>query len=124
MGTSCVNRGDRYHCVCRTKRTDAPSQPDQKQARSIVLTSPTVATVGLSLTIPLAFLSDAARGKLKGGAGEVLGALAVTGGFFLVSWRREGEGEAAGEVVIRSEGDKEAEEGAGVSDGEWSVEER
>lgn len=99
-----------------------------KQARSIVLTSPTVATVGLSLTIPLAFLSDAVMGKLKGGAGEVLGALAVAGGFFLVSWNRKGEVEQ-GERE-EAEGRKAAgREGGGVVDGggsdegeEWSVE--
>lgn len=36
---------------------------DYLWARAIVLTSPTVATVGLSLTIPLAFLSDALLGQ-------------------------------------------------------------
>lgn len=36
---------------------------DYLWARAIVLTSPTVATVGLSLTIPLAFLSDALLGS-------------------------------------------------------------
>ena len=64
---------------------------DYLWARSIVLTSPTVATVGLSLTIPLAFLSDAAMGKLRGGWEEVVGALAVAAGFGLVSWKEKGQ---------------------------------
>ena len=127
-----------------------PNQPTQPQptnqptnqptqARSIVLTSPTVATVGLSLTIPLAFLSDAAMGKLKGGAGEVLGALAVTAGFVLVSWNRKGEvdwdDEQQREQARQQQqqhqrrelgvgvGGRRQEGDGGLSDGEWSVEE-
>lgn len=105
---------------------DRSGRSTHTQARSIVLTSPTVATAGLSLTIPLAFLSDAVMGKLRGGAGEVLGALAVAGGFLLVSWRRKGdEMEGEGEAMVEGgEADKESEEGGGVSDGEWSVEQR
>lgn len=64
---------------------------DYLWARSIVLTSPTVATVGLSLTIPLAFLSDAAMGKLHGGMWEILGAVTVAGGFVLVSYNQKGQ---------------------------------
>ncbi|KAM3573048.1 hypothetical protein VYU27_004981 [Nannochloropsis oceanica] len=64
---------------------------DYLWARSIVLTSPTVATVGLSLTIPLAFFSDAAMGKLRGGWEEIVGALAVAAGFGLVSWKEKGQ---------------------------------
>jgi len=32
-------------------------------ARAVVLTSPTVATVGLSLTVPLAFITDSVQGR-------------------------------------------------------------
>jgi len=64
---------------------------DYLWARSIILTSPTVATVGLSLTIPLAFLSDAVMGKLHRGWEEVVGALAVAAGFGLVSWKEKGQ---------------------------------
>ncbi len=118
--------------------TEQPNNPPT-QARSIVLTSPTVATVGLSLTIPLAFLSDAAMGKLKGGAGEVLGALAVTAGFVLVSWNRKGEvdwdDEQQREQARQQQqqhqrrelgvgvGGRRQEGDGGLSDGEWSVEE-
>eukprot|EP00624_Nannochloropsis_granulata_P003196 evm.model.NODE_2618_length_17309_cov_37.127159.3 len=78
---------------------------DYLWARSIVLTSPTVATVGLSLTIPLAFLSDAAMGKLRGGWEEVVGALAVAAGFGLVSWK-EKKGQVEQEEEEEEEGRK------------------
>ena len=53
-------------------------------ARSMLLTTPTVATVGLSMTIPLAYLSDIFIGAP--GAGSVLsgiGALLVVSGFVM-----------------------------------------
>jgi solute carrier family 35 protein F5 len=54
--------------------------------RAIMLTSATVATVGLGLTIPLAFASDflLQRSDVLT-AGSVMGALAVLGGFVLVN---------------------------------------
>jgi solute carrier family 35 protein F5 len=54
--------------------------------RAVILTSATVATVGLGLTIPLAFISDVALGKPNVfTAGSVLGATAVLAGFVLVN---------------------------------------
>jgi len=54
--------------------------------RAVMLTNATVATVGLGLTIPLAFVSDVLLGKAEVlTAGQVLGALAVLAGFVLVN---------------------------------------
>ena len=54
--------------------------------RAVMLTNATVATVGLGLTIPLAFVSDVVLGKADVlTAGQVLGALAVLAGFVLVN---------------------------------------
>jgi len=54
--------------------------------RSVILTNATVATVGLGLTIPLAFASDLLLGKSSVmSVGSVLGALAVLAGFILVN---------------------------------------
>lgn len=58
---------------------------DYLWARSIVLTSPTVATVGLSLTIPLAFLSDFLLGKGTVGYLSGFGAVFVIFGFVFVN---------------------------------------
>ncbi|CAM9419899.1 unnamed protein product [Pylaiella littoralis] len=56
-------------------------------ARAILLTTPTVATVGCSLTIPVAFGSDfVLHGKVPN-ALAVSGALMVVGGFYFVSGR-------------------------------------
>jgi solute carrier family 35 protein F5 len=58
-------------------------------ARAIVLTSPTLATVGLSLTIPLALLADlVARGQAPGALGAAGAALVFTG--FVVTAVGEG----------------------------------
>lgn len=64
---------------------------DYLWARSVVLTSPTVATIGLSITIPLAMISDyflwhAAPTFLSG-----VGAFLVVVGFVLVNVTREHE---------------------------------
>jgi solute carrier family 35 protein F5 len=59
---------------------------DYLWARSVVLTSATVATVGLGLTIPLAFASDVVMGRqdvLQ--PSSILGALSVLAGFVLVN---------------------------------------
>lgn len=55
--------------------------------RAVVLTSATVATVGLGLTIPLAFLSDVMLGHSEDviSAGNIIGAFAVLAGFVLVN---------------------------------------
>jgi len=57
-------------------------------AKAVLLTSPTVATVGLGLTVPLAFGIDAVAGRLDAPAEVValkgLGAVAVLLGFALV----------------------------------------
>ncbi|CAB9521109.1 solute carrier family 35, member F5 [Seminavis robusta] len=62
---------------------------DYLWARSVVLTSATVATVGLGLTIPLAFLSDVLWMAQDGAAvvslTSVAGALSVLAGFILVN---------------------------------------
>ncbi|CAM9408666.1 unnamed protein product [Ectocarpus sp. 13 AM-2016] len=64
-------------------------------ARAILLTTPTVATVGCSLTIPIAFMSDfAMHGKVPNPL-AVLGAFLVVGGFYFVS-DREGGGVGGG----------------------------
>jgi hypothetical protein len=48
------------HTLCRTNFQAIFDNvvADYLWARAVILTSPTVATVGLSLTIPLAFISD------------------------------------------------------------------
>jgi len=54
--------------------------------RAVILTNATVATVGLGLTIPLAFFSDVAMGNLDVVSfGSICGALAVLAGFVLVN---------------------------------------
>lgn len=54
-------------------------------ARSVLLTSPLTATLGLSLTIPLALLSDAVLQRSKLSVRYVCGALFVVVGFTLVN---------------------------------------
>jgi solute carrier family 35 protein F5 len=58
---------------------------DYLWARAVVLTTPTIATVGLSLTIPLAFLSDAFFNGVVPSPLSALGALTVIAGFILVN---------------------------------------
>ncbi|CAM9559225.1 unnamed protein product, partial [Ectocarpus fasciculatus] len=59
-------------------------------SRAILLTTPTVATVGCSLTIPIAFVSDfVMHGKVPNPL-AVLGAFLVVGGFYFVSDREGG----------------------------------
>ena len=50
-----------------------------------MLTTPTIATVGLSLTIPLAFLSDAFFNGIYPSPYSGLGAAVVVAGFVLVN---------------------------------------
>ena len=57
-------------------------------ARAVLLTSPTAATVGLSLTVPLAFAADATQGAAPGqraAAWAAAGAAAVCLGVVLVA---------------------------------------
>jgi solute carrier family 35, member F5 len=67
---------------------------DYLWARAVVLTSATVATVGLGLTVPLAFASDVVMGRPNVlDVASVLGALAVLGGFVLVNMGQQKENE-------------------------------
>lgn len=76
---------------------------DYLWARAVILTSATVATVGLGLTIPLAFASDLLLGRpdVLDGA-SILGALAVLAGFVLVNIGQKQE-----EQQHRQQGDEE-----------------
>lgn len=58
---------------------------DYLWARAVVLTTPTIATVGLSLTIPLAFITDAIFHGIYPTPLSSLGAFAVVAGFVLVN---------------------------------------
>lgn len=64
-------------------------------ARAILLTTPTVATVGCCLTIPIAFASDFLLHGEAPHALSVLGASVMVGGFYFVS-DREGDGSGGG----------------------------
>ena len=55
-------------------------------ALSVVLTNPVVATVGLSLTIPVAMLADLMLGNAQFRVLYLLGMGLVFGGFLLVNW--------------------------------------
>ena len=58
---------------------------DYLWARSILLTSPTVATVGLTLTIPMAIFVDFLTSSSPTTASSLLGAICVLAGFFVVT---------------------------------------
>lgn len=62
---------------------------DYLWARAVVLTSATIATVGLGLTIPLAFISDllwmGQPGDQVVTVSSIIGALSVLAGFVLVN---------------------------------------
>jgi solute carrier family 35, member F5 len=64
---------------------------DYLWARAVILTSATVATVGLGLTIPLAFFSDWFMGHDVVNAQSICGALFVLIGFALVNIGFKGE---------------------------------
>jgi solute carrier family 35 protein F5 len=65
---------------------------DYLWARAVVLTSATVATVGLGLTIPLAFASDVVLGRPNVmDAASIFGALSVLSGFVLVNLGQQEE---------------------------------
>lgn len=58
---------------------------DYLWARAVILTTPTIATVGLSLTIPLAFISDAVFNHISPSLLSGFGALLVVLGFVFVN---------------------------------------
>jgi solute carrier family 35 protein F5 len=60
---------------------------DYLWARAVILTSATVASVGLGLTIPMAFVADSIMGNAeeKRHLGDVLGAMCVLFGFVFVN---------------------------------------
>eukprot|EP00597_Dinobryon_sp_UTEXLB2267_P010065 CAMPEP_0170099532 /NCGR_PEP_ID=MMETSP0020_2-20130122/1088_1 /TAXON_ID=98059 /ORGANISM="Dinobryon sp., Strain UTEXLB2267" /LENGTH=165 /DNA_ID=CAMNT_0010322193 /DNA_START=645 /DNA_END=1142 /DNA_ORIENTATION=+ len=64
---------------------------DYLWARSVVLTSPTVATIGMSITIPLAMLSDSLLNHAQQDAVAVLGAMLVLIGFVMVNISRQSQ---------------------------------
>ena len=55
-------------------------------ALSVLLTNPVIATVGLSLTIPVAMLADLLLGKTHFQVLYLLGMALVFGGFLLINW--------------------------------------
>ena len=68
---------------------------------AVVLTTPTVATVGLSLTVPLAFASDFVLGHGAPDFLSTLGAFGVIGGFVLCNLSPETVGSCRDAVVAR-----------------------
>jgi solute carrier family 35 protein F5 len=67
---------------------------------SVLLTSPLIATIGLSLTIPLAVVADAILRSADFGWAYLLGSAAVLVGFVMVNWehkKTEHGAEAGGE---------------------------
>jgi solute carrier family 35 protein F5 len=54
-------------------------------AKAMLLSSPLVATVGLSLSIPLALASDVLRGRARLSGSLLLGMMLVSSGFLAVS---------------------------------------
>ena len=64
---------------------------DYLWARAVILTSATVASVGVGLTIPMAFFADWFQGNYSGGPGEILGAISVVAGFIFVNIDMFGE---------------------------------
>lgn len=62
---------------------------DYLWARSVVLTSPTVATIGMSITIPLAMISDYLLGNGGPTPISLFGAFLVVVGFLLVNIHKD-----------------------------------
>jgi len=77
---------------------------DYLWARSVVLTSPTVATVGLGLTIPLAIVSDAVLGKETPSIMECSGAALVLVGFLIINSYGEQEQSAGASSALEDIG--------------------
>ncbi|KAL7530570.1 hypothetical protein ACHAXR_003570 [Thalassiosira sp. AJA248-18] len=82
---------------------------DYLWARAVMLTSATVASVGVGLTIPMAFVADWIMGNYNGTqAGEVWGATLVLLGFIFVNinvFGEKGDGEEEPEEVAFEEED-------------------
>lgn len=76
-------------------------------ARAILLTTPTVATVGCSLTIPIAFLTDFALHGKYPNVLAIIGAFLVVGGFAFVS-RGEPSSPLDNDVDTRAENDDDS----------------
>ena len=88
---------------------------DYLSARALILTSATVALVGLGLTIPMAFVADLIMGNTeeKRHLGDVLGAMCVLFGFVFVNI--DGKEKGTGEEDDDSKGgDAETFDVAGV----------
>ena len=76
---------------------------DYLWARAVILTSSTVASVGVGLTIPMAFVADWMMGNYNGSqTGELLGAILVLIGFVFVNI--DGCGERKSDDVIEQDG--------------------
>jgi len=71
--------------------------------RAIVLTNATIATVGLGLTIPMAFLADWIVEGIKVSFLSVLGAVAVSIGFLIVNLAPENEDSDKTEKFLEKE---------------------
>jgi len=75
--------------------------------RAVILTNATVATVGLGLTIPLAFASDIVMGNAGVmSQGQVIGALTVLFGFVLVNIGNKDDA-AANYITVSANGGEE-----------------
>ena len=88
---------------------------DYLWGRSVLLTSPTVATVGLTLTIPMAIVVDLLLGNRSSVSSPLplVGAALVVAGFVIVNVgctggcvRRAGAGAGAGEGPVVAGGDR------------------
>eukprot|EP00980_Cylindrotheca_fusiformis_P004975 scaffold1054_cov124-Cylindrotheca_fusiformis.AAC.15 len=83
---------------------------DYLWARAVVLTSATVATVGLGLTIPLAFLSDVLLGRPNVlDVSSIIGAHSVLAGFVLVNYgQKQVDGDVTNAIQSATEEDASA----------------
>ena len=73
---------------------------DYLWARAVVLTSPAIATIGLSITVPLAMISDQLLGEKTANLLEIAGAIMVLIGFILVNIPYEMQNNIISETLI------------------------